>query len=75
MPVRRAESPTTLMVQGRTPNSLADSRHQVCLVSDRRTRTYPQVAKPLYKLPIPRAAPSALSAAALAATSISLPTQ
>lgn len=41
MPVRRAESLTTLRVQRRAPNSLADSRHQACLVSDRRTRTPP----------------------------------
>lgn len=34
MPVRRAESLTTLRVQCRAPNSLADSRHQACLVSD-----------------------------------------
>lgn len=33
MPVRRAESLTTLMVQCRAPNSLAGSRHQACLVS------------------------------------------
>lgn len=36
MPVRGAESLTTLRVQCRAPNSLADSRHQV---SDRGIRT------------------------------------
>lgn len=34
MPVRRAESLMILRVQCRAPNSLTDSRHQVCLVSD-----------------------------------------
>lgn len=36
MPVRRAESLMTLREQCRAPNSLADSRHQTCLASDRR---------------------------------------
>lgn len=40
MPVRRADSLTTLRVQCRAPNSLADSRHQACLVSNRRTLRY-----------------------------------
>lgn len=47
MPVRRAELLTTLRVQCRAPNSLADSRHQACLVSDRRTAR-PAVAEPIY---------------------------
>lgn len=72
MPVRQAESPTTLRVQCRTPNTLADSRHQACLASDRRTH------EPRGREAGPRAAdmPSdslALSAAALAAMSISFP--
>lgn len=48
MPVRRAESLTTLRVQCRAPNSLADSRHQAWLVSDR--RTHPGAAKPVDEL-------------------------
>lgn len=36
MPVRRGESPTTWRGQCSAPNSWADSRHQVRLVSDRR---------------------------------------
>lgn len=71
--MRRAESLTTLRVQCRAPNSLADSDIRR-FVSDRRTRTYPRVAKPLYTLPTARPAPPALSVAVLAAMSISLPT-
>ncbi len=47
MPTRRAESLTTLMVQCSIPISLADSRHQARLVSDRRTAR-PTVAEPIY---------------------------
>lgn len=75
MPVRHAKTLMTLRVQSRAPNTLADSRHGACLVSDRRTRTYPPLAKPLYKLPTARPAPPALSAAALAAMSISFRTE
>lgn len=39
MPAQRDELLTTLREQCRAPNSLADSRHQARLVSDRRART------------------------------------
>lgn len=67
MPVRRADSLTTLRSQCRAPNSLADSRHQACLGSAIRTRT-PIVAKPVYHLPTGRLARISVSAAALLAT-------
>lgn len=47
MPERPAESLTTLKVKCHAPNTLADSRHQACLVSDRRTAR-PAVAEPIY---------------------------
>lgn len=73
MPVRRGETSPIFAAQCYAPNSFVGSRHQERLVSDRRTRAPP--AKPLYTLPTARSAPSTLSAAALAAMSISLPTQ
>lgn len=62
MPVRRAESLTTLRLQCRAPDSFADSRHQACLVSDIRTPTARR-----------RQAAEASITAASAAMSISLP--
>jgi len=48
MPVRRADAPTTLRMHCSAANSLAVSRHQVCLVSDRGTRIA-AAAKPVYE--------------------------
>lgn len=45
MPVRRAESLTTLRTQCHAPNRSADSRHQAYLVSD---RSCPH-GKPIYE--------------------------